>query len=91
MIVLSGLTFAVCSQADVNIMPAELCEWLSLLSLTLYGFTIQRTTLYCHLLIRRKCFILLHVREHVDEVFEFYFEKSKPKFDPTLSGLESNV
>jgi len=86
----SGLTSAVCSQADVNIMPAELSECLSFLSLTLNGFTIQRTTLYSHLLIRRTCFILLHVQEPVDEVFEFYFE-GKPKFDPKLSGLESNA
>jgi len=71
-------------------MPAELCEWLSLLSLTLYGFTIPRTMLYSHLLIRWTCFIILQVREPVDEVFEFYFE-GKPKFDPKLSGLESNV
>jgi len=56
--------------------------------LDLYGFTIQRTTLYSHLLIRSTCFILLQVREPVDEVFEFYF-KGKPKLIPNYRGLRA--
>jgi len=71
-------------------MPAELCEWLSLLSIDFVWLHHTRTTLYSNLLTRWTYCILLQVQEPVDEVYEFYFEE-KPKFDTKLSGLGSNV
>jgi len=64
--------------------------WLSLLSIDFVWLHHTKNNALFQLLTRWTYCILLQVQEPVDEVYEFYFEE-KPKFDPKLSGLGSNV